>query len=277
MLKIGDYNTLKVNHKVDFGFYLDSGEQSNILLPAKYAPAGLKEGDSIEVFVYKDSEDRPIATTQKPLAKAGEFACLCVRDVNDSGIFLDWGLEKNLLLPYSEAPRELKPGHKCVVYVSLDKASRRLVASAKFDKFIEKKDIGLKEGQQVSLLVCRLTPGGALAIIDDRYAGIIYESEMFEKLNIGDRLTGYVKKIRDDKKIDLTLRMSGRDEIESAKIRIMQMLLENGGTLKLGDKSPPELIKQKLKMSKLTFKKAIGGLYKDRKITIEADRISSAL
>jgi len=151
------------------------------------------------------------------------------------------------------------------------------VASAKFDKFIEKKDIGLKEGQQVSLLVCRLTPGGALAIIDDKYAGIIYESEMFEKLNIGDRLTGYVKKIRDDKKIDLTLRMSGRDEIESAKIRIMQMLLENGGTLKLGDKSPPELIKQKLKMSKLTFKKAIGGLYKDRKITIEADRISSAL
>ncbi len=276
MLKIGDYNELKVIKKVDFGFYLDSGENFNILLPEKYAPLDLKIGDNIEVFVYKDSEDRLISTTVKPLAKAGEFACLTVADSNASGVFLDWGLEKDLLLPYSQLERELKPGHKCVVYVTVDKASKRIIASAKFDKYIEKKDISLREGQRVGLMICRFTPKGALAIIDNKYAGIIYESEIYEKLNIGARLSGYIKKIRPDNKIDLTLRKSAADEIESAKAKIMAMLLKNNGTLKLNDKSPPEIIKQKLQMSKLTFKKAIGGLYKERKITIGDSEISTA-
>lgn len=276
MLKIGDYNTLKVSHKTDFGFYLDSRDGFNILLPNKYVPSGLKEGDEIEVFVYTDSEDRPIATTQKPLARAGEFACLMVRDVNDAGIFLDWGLEKNLLLPYSEAPRDLKPGHKCVVYVSLDKASKRIFASAKFDKHIEKKEIALSEGQAVKLMVARFTPNGVLAIIDDKYAGIIYESEIFEKINIGDRLSGFVKKVRPDNKIDLTIRKGARDEVEAAKSKIMAKLIEKDGFLKLNDKSSPELIKQRLQMSKLTFKKAIGGLYKERKIVIGPEGISIA-
>lgn len=276
MLKIGDYNTLKVSHKTDFGFYLDSRDGYNILLPNKYVPSGLKEGDEIEVFVYTDSEDRPIATTQKPLARSGEFACLMVRDVNDAGIFLDWGLEKNLLLPYSEAPRDLKPGHKCVVYVSLDKASKRIFASAKFDKHIEKKEITLTEGQAVKLMVARFTPNGVLAIIDDKYAGIIYESEIFEKINIGDRLSGFVKKVRPDNKIDLTIRKGARDEVEAAKNKIMAKLLEKDGFLKLNDKSSPDLIKQRLQMSKLTFKKAIGGLYKERKIVIGPEGISIA-
>lgn len=276
MLKIGDYNELKVIKKVDFGFYLDSGENFNILLPEKYAPLDLKIGDNIEVFVYKDSEDRLISTTVKPLAKAGEFACLTVADSNASGVFLDWGLEKDLLLPYSQLERELKPGYKCVVYVTVDKASKRIIASAKFDKYIEKKDISLREGQRVGLMICRFTPKGALAIIDNKYAGIIYESEIYEKLNIGARLSGYIKKIRPDNKIDLTLRKSAADEIESAKAKIMAMLLKNNGTLKLNDKSPPEIIKQKLQMSKLTFKKAIGGLYKERKITIGDSEISTA-
>lgn len=276
MLKIGDYNNLKVIKKVDFGFYLDSGENFNILLPEKYAPLDLKIDDIIEVFVYKDSEDRLISTTLKPLAKVSEFACLTVADVNASGIFLDWGLEKNLLLPYSEAERELKPGHKCVVYVMLDKVSKRIIASAKFEKYIEKKEISLREGQQVGLMICRFTPNGALAIIDNKYAGIIYESEIYEKLNIGGRMNGYIKKIRPDNKIDLTLRRSAGDEIEAAKIKIMAMLAKNKGVLKLNDKSSPEIIKQKLQMSKLTFKKAIGGLYKERKIVIGDDEISSA-
>lgn len=276
MLKIGDYNTLKVSHKTDFGFYLDSRDGYNILLPNKYVPSGLKEGDEIEVFIYTDSEDRPIATTQKPLARSGEFACLMVRDVNDAGIFLDWGLEKNLLLPYSEAPRDLKPGHKCVVYVSLDKASKRIFASAKFDKHIEKKEIALTEGQAVKLMVARFTPNGVLAIIDDKYAGIIYESEIFEKINIGDRLSGFVKKVRPDNKIDLTIRKGARDEVEAAKNKIMAKLLEKDGFLKLNDKSSPDLIKQRLQMSKLTFKKAIGGLYKERKIVIGPEGISIA-
>ena len=276
MLKIGDYNTLKVSHKTDFGFYLDSRDGYNILLPNKYVHSGLKEGDEIEVFVYTDSEDRPIATTQKPLARSGEFACLMVRDVNDAGIFLDWGLEKNLLLPYSEAPRDLKPGHKCVVYVSLDKASKRIFASAKFDKHIEKKEITLTEGQAVKLMVARFTPNGVLAIIDDKYAGIIYESEIFEKINIGDRLSGFVKKVRPDNKIDLTIRKGARDEVEAAKNKIMAKLLEKDGFLKLNDKSSPDLIKQRLQMSKLTFKKAIGGLYKERKIVIGPEGISIA-
>jgi len=277
LLKIGDYNTLKVSHKTDFGFYLDSRDGYNILLPNKYVPSGLKEGDEIEVFVYTDSEDRPIATTQKPLARAGEFACLMVRDVNDTGVFLDWGLEKNLLLPYSEAPRDLKPGHKCVVYVSLDKASKRIFASAKFDKHIEKKEIALSEGQAVKLMVARFTPNGVLAIIDDKYAGIIYESEIFEKINIGDKLSGFVKKVRPDNKIDLTIRKGARDEVEAAKNKIMAKLLEKDGFLKLNDKSSPDLIKQRLQMSKLTFKKAIGGLYKDRKILIGPEGISIAV
>jgi hypothetical protein len=276
LLKIGDYNELKVIKKVDFGFYLDSGENYSILLPEKYAPLDLKIDDNIEVFIYKDSEDRLIATTLKPLAKAGEFACLTVADVNASGIFLDWGLEKNLLLPYSESERELKPGHKCVVYVMLDKVSKRIIATAKFDKYIEKKDIFLREGQQAGLMICRFTPNGALAIIDNKYAGIIYESEIYEKLNIGSRMSGYVKKIRPDNKIDLTLRRSATDEIEAAKAKIMAMLSKNNGTLKLNDKSPPEFIKQKLQMSKLTFKKAIGGLYKERKIIIGDHEISKA-
>ena len=191
-------------------------------------------------------------------------------------IFLDWGLEKNLLLPYSEAPRELKPGHKCVVYVSLDKASKRIFASARFDKHIEKKDIALIEGQAVKLMVARFTPNGALAIIDDKYAGIIYESEIFEKINIGDRLSGFVKKSRTDNKIDLTIRKGARDEVEAAKNKIMAKLIEKDGFLALNDKSSPEIIKQRLQMSKLTFKKAIGGLYKERKILIGPDGISIA-
>lgn len=274
MLKIGDYNKLKVSHRTEFGFYLDSREGYNILLPVKNAPDGLMEGDEIEVFVYMDSEDRPVATTRKPLARAGAFACLTVRDVNNAGIFLDWGLEKNLLLPYAEAPRDLRPGHRCVVFVTVDAATGRLFASAKFEKFVEKNRIDLREGQAVKLMVARITPKGALAIIDDRYAGMIYESEIFDKLNIGDALDGFVKKIRDDKKIDLTIRRGAREEVGDAKTLIMARLAECGGTLGLGDKSSPEAIKKALKMSKMTFKKAIGGLYKERKITLGPDSIS---
>ncbi len=274
MLKIGDYNTLKVSHKVEFGFYLDSGDGYNILLPQKYAPAGLKDGNSIDVFVYRDSEDREIATTLKPLAKAGEFACLTVKDINKTGIFLDWGLEKNLYLPYSQALDNMKIGYKYMVYVMIDKISKRVIASAKFEKFIEKKVIDLREGQQVKLTICRFATNGILAIIDDKYAGILYENETYEKLKIGDIVTGYVKKIREDKKIDLTLRRSIRDAIEDAKDKIMNMLIENNGTLDLNDKSSPEAIKEKLQMSKLTFKKALGGLYKERRIVMGDKSIS---
>ncbi len=274
MLKIGDYNTLKVSHKVEFGFYLDSGDGYNILLPQKYAPAGLRDGNSIEVFVYRDSEDREIATTQKPLAKVGEFACLLVKDINKTGIFLDWGLEKNLYIPYSQALDNMKIGFKYIVYVMIDKISKRVIASAKFEKFFEKKVIDLKEGQQVKLTICRFAVNGILAAINDKYAGILYENETYEKLKIGDIVTGYIKKIRDDKKIDLTLRRSIVDAIEDAKDKIINMLIENNGTLELNDKSSPEAIKEKLQMSKLTFKKALGGLYKERRIVMGDKSIS---
>ena len=274
MLKIGDYNTLKVSHKVEFGFYLDSGDGYNILLPQKYAPAGLREGNSIDVFVYRDSEDREIATTQKPLAKVGEFACLTVKDINKTGIFLDWGLEKNLYIPYSQALDNMKIGYKYIVYVMIDKISKRVIASAKFEKFFEKKVIDLKEGQQVKLTICRFAVNGILAVINDRYAGILYENETYEKLKIGDIVTGYIKKIREDKKIDLTLRRSIRDAIEDAKDKIINVLIENNGTIELNDKSSPEAIKEKLQMSKLTFKKALGGLYKERRIVMGDKSIS---
>jgi len=274
LLKIGDYNTLKVSHKVEFGFYLDSGDGYNILLPQKYAPAGLRDGNSIEVFVYRDSEDREIATTQKPLAKVGEFACLLVKDINNTGIFLDWGLEKNLYIPYSQALDNMKIGYKYIVYVMIDKISKRVIASAKFEKFFEKKVIDLKEGQQVKLTICRFAVNGILAAINDRYAGILYENETYEKLKIGDIVTGYIKKIRDDKKIDLTLRRSIVDAIEDAKDKIINLLIENNGTIDLNDKSSPEAIKEKLQMSKLTFKKALGGLYKERRIVMGDKNIS---
>ncbi len=268
MLKIGDYNKLVVSHRVEFGFYLTSGENFNILLPIKYAPEGLSEKDEIEVFIYKDSDDRLIATTLRPLAKVGDFACLIVADVNRRGIFLDWGLEKHLLLPYSEIEREVKPGFNCVVYVMLDKLTDRLIATTKYEKHLEKKDIALKEKDRVDLMICRFMQNGVSAIINNKYIGMIYESEIYKKLNIGDRLEGYVKKIRADKKIDLTLRKSLMDDIEAAKSEIMVKIIENGGVLRLGDKSSSEAIKQSLQMSKALFKKAAGGLYKERKIKI---------
>ena len=267
MYKIGAYNTLKIVKEVDFGLYLTDGHEE-ILLPRRYEPKGVMVEDSIEVFVYTDSEDRPIATTEKPFAVAGEFAFLKVKDVISIGAFLDWGIAKDLLVPLSEQSLAMREGERYVVYVYLDDKTNRVVASSKWSKFLKKETPEFKEGDQVDLLIAERTDLGFNAIINRSYQGLVYKSEIFGPLTIGDEVKGFIKKMREDGKIDLILQPGGYGHVEDAKELIHQYLKLNKGYLSIGDKSSPEQIYDTLKISKKAFKKAIGGLYKDRLIDI---------
>jgi uncharacterized protein len=276
MLKIGDYNTLKVEKFVDFGLYLQSDE-GEILLPKKYMTEDISVGDMIEVFIYRDSEDRLIATNLKPLAKVGEFAALQVKDTTQFGAFLEWGLEKDLLVPFNEQKRKMEVGRTYVVYVLIDPKTERVIATSKISAFLNKKNIELKNNEEVDLLIFDQSELGYSAIIDNKYSGMLYRNEVFRKIQIGDRLKGYVKQVREDNKIDLTLNKPGMDSVDDAKDLILKELEKNKGFLNLTDSSDPEDIKEKLQMSKKTFKKAIGGLYKEQKITLEPHGISLAV
>jgi uncharacterized protein len=273
MLKIGDYNTLKVEKFVDFGLYLQS-EEGEILLPKKYMEEGISVGDLIDVFIYKDSEDRLIATNLKPLAKVGEFAALRVKDISPIGAFLEWGLEKDLMVPFNEQKRKMEEGRKYVVYVLLDPRTQRIIASSKISDFLNKKNIELKKNQEVDLLIYDQSELGYSAIIDNQYSGMLYRNEVFKPIQIGDRLKGFVKQVREDNKIDLTLNKVGMDSVDDAKDLILKELEKSKGFLRLTDESDSEEIKERLHMSKKTFKKAIGGLYKEQKITIEPHGIA---
>lgn len=271
MLEIGRYNRLKVAKMVQQGAYLAS-ESGEILLPRKYVPEGLTTGDMVEVFIYLDSEDRLIATTIAPKAQVGQFALLQVKDTGNVGAFLDWGLEKDLLVPFNEQPIPMRVGERHVVRIYVDN-SGRIAASAKIRRFLETERISLAVGEQVHLLIHEFTPLGAKVIINDRYSGLLFKSELYGDHGIGARLDGYVKAIRDDKKIDVTLRKSGYQGIEASKERILKTLAATGGFLPLSDNSTPETIAEVLKMSKKTFKRAIGSLYKDGFIVIQQDGI----
>ena len=273
MLKIGDYNTLKVEKFVDFGLYLQSDE-GEILLPKKYVTEGTRIGDLIDVFIYKDSEDRLIATNLKPVAKVGEFAAMEVKDLSKFGAFLEWGLEKDLLVPFNEQNKKMEVGRKYVVYVLLDPKSQRVIGSSKLSDFLKKKNIELETGQEVDLMIYDQTDLGYLAVINNTYFGMIYRNEVFKKINIGDYLKGYVKQVREDDKIDLTLNKVGMDSVDDAKACIISALKSNKGFLPLNDDSTPEEIKNRLQMSKKTFKKAVGGLYKEKKVSIDTKGIS---
>lgn len=262
MLQIGNFNELKVKKETSFGLYLDS-EAGEILIPNKYVPPGTKIGDTLRVFIYRDSEDRLIATTLTPKGTVGEFVYLQVRDINKYGAFLDWGLEKDLLVPQSEQPVKMQKGGKYIVRICLDKVTDRIIATGKTDKFIEKELIELKEGQEINLLVREFTELGIKVIIDNKYSGMLYKNDVYQKLEVGDQITGYVKKVREDKKIDVTVRKSGYEEIQNSKNIIAAKLEEKGGFLPLTDKSSPEVIKEVLQMSKKNFKKGVGGLYKE--------------
>ena len=271
MLEIGKYNRLEVKKISAIGAFLVS-EMGDILMPTKYVPEGLHPGEHVKVFVYLDSEDRLLATTLTPKAQVGEFALLEVKDVGSVGAFLDWGLEKDLLVPFSEQPRAMQKGEKYLVRVYLDR-SERIAASAKIGKFLEKSRIDLKEGEEVKLTFYDFGDLGAKVIINGRYDGLLFRSELFGSYEVGTTVDGFVKKIRSDGKIDVTLTKGGMQDVVGNRESFLRVLRERGGFLPVGDKSPPELISELFRMSKKSFKTVIGNLYKEGIIEITKEGI----
>jgi predicted RNA-binding protein (virulence factor B family) len=272
MFQLGQFNTLKIERKVDFGVYLTDGTDE-VLLPKKNLSPEMEVGTDVEVFIYKDSEDRTIATVQKPYAVVGEFAYLLVKEVNPIGAFLDWGLEKDLLVPFSEQDKKLEAGKHYVVYVFLDKLTKRIVASSKINRYAKNEEIALTENEEVNLLIFKKTDLGYGAIINNLYQGLIYKNEVFTDLEIGDKKKGWIKALREDGKIDLRLQKVGFQLSDDAQELIMERLKQKNGYLPLHDGSDPVAITKELGMSKKTFKKAIGGLFKFKLIVIEKEGI----
>ena len=273
MAEIGKSNILKIIRQVEFGVYLDGEDLGEILLPQKYIPDGIFDGDEISVFIYYDSEDRLIATTEKPLAQVGQFAFLKCIAVTPVGAFLDWGLLKDLLVPFREQRQKLQEGKSYVVYVYLDFTTKRIVASAKVDKFLDNLPVEFESGEEVDLMIYGESEIGYKAIVDEVSSGILYRNEVFQKIRIGDQLKGFVKKVREDDKIDLLLYKPGHQKLDAFSKQIIDYLRANDGIIRLTDRSSPEEIYAAFGFSKKNFKKAIGGLYKQRLIIIEDDRI----
>jgi hypothetical protein len=265
----GKYNTLSIVKIVDFGVYLDGDDLGEILLPMKWVPEGCKPDDEIEVFLYFDSEDRLIATTMKPYAVVGEFAMLTAKAVNEIGAFLDWGLEKDLLVPYREQNAKMVVGRSYLVYIYSDPQGGRIAASARLERFINLEPADYKPLEEVDLLLWRTTDIGYMAIINNKHEGMLYASDVFEDLERGQRLKGYITKVREDGKIDLTLTKPGYEKIDEMAERILELLRDNKGYMDLNDKSPAEEIYLMCGMSKKNFKKSIGALYKQKLIDIE--------
>lgn len=274
MSEIGKSNKLKVLKEVEFGMYLDGGpELGEILIPKRYIPENCNVDDELDVFIYRDSEDRLIATTEKPFVQAEEFAALEVVSKNNTGAFLNWGLPKDLLLPYREQKLEVQEGQKVFVYVYLDAESKRLVASAKIDKHIDNLPVYYEPGNEVDVLIWAKTDLGYKVVIENLYSGMIYHSEIFQPLEIGQKLTAYVTKVREDEKIDLTLNKTGYNKVTDTTDQIVKLLEENNGTLPYTDKSSADAIRNFFGMSKKTFKMSIGSLYKKRIIEITPEGI----
>lgn len=267
MIEVGKYNELEVVKQMDFGIYLRK-DDVEVLMPTKWVPKGTAIGDVMDVFVYRDSDDRLIATTMQPYAISGEFAFLEVREVNSIGAFLDWGMEKDLLVPFSEQPVKMIPNRSYVVFVYTDEKTNRMVASAKLNKFIERDDVDLQANDIVDLLIYSETDKGLNAIINNTYVGLIYKNEIFDQVRVGDKIKGYVKQVREDNKIDLSLQKAGFELVDDVKWRILNLMKETNGFLPLNDNSTPEEIKAGLQISKKAFKKAVGALYKERLIKL---------
>lgn len=273
MIKIGQNYELEVIKAVDFGFYVDAKELGEVLLPLKHAPEECQVGDMLDVFLYLDSEDRPVATTQKPKAKVGEFAYLNVLAITNVGAFLDWGLDKDVLVPFAEQHRPMEEGKSYLVYLYLDKVDERIVASSKIDKFLDdEKPHNFEPQQTVDLIIANSTDLGYKAIINHSHWGVLYKNEVHQRLSFGQYKKGFIKYIRPDKRIDLTLQGGQETRDKYTKI-IMNYLQKKNGFAPVNDKSDPELISDLFGMSKKAFKRSIGGLYKSRTITIEDDGI----
>lgn len=276
MIKIGNYNTLPVVKTVDFGVYLDGGNGVEILLPARYVAEPLQPGDELEVFVYTDSEDRLIATTERPLITVGEFAYLRAVEVNKIGAFLDWGLPKDLLCPYREQRIRMVPSGEYLVYAYLDDTTKRIVASAKIEKFIGNTIPEYQRGSKVSALVWQRTDIGYRVIVDNLFYGMLYFNEVSRQLTSGEIVEAYVKNVRPDGKVDLTLKGDASDRIHALGKRILDRLHESKGGMPVGDASSPEVIRDEFGCSKKDFKKAVGHLFKSRVITVEPEYIRLA-
>ena len=275
MIEIGKYNVLEVLRDTSSGLFLggDEEEDQDVLLPGNYIPEGTSIGDKIEVFIYNDSEDRVIATTLKPKITLHQFACLQVKMVTKMGAFLDWGLNKDLFVPFREQNGRMQEGRYYVVYLYLDKETNRLVASSKVNRFLYNQALTVEEGEEVDVLFWETTDLGMNVIINHVHKGLVYHNELFSKVKPGDIRKGYIKKIREDNKIDVTLQKPGYQNTEPNAQRILSKLKEEDGFLPLGDHSSPAEITRQLEMSKKTFKKAIGLLYKQRVIRLEKDGI----
>lgn len=273
LISLGGSYTLEVTKLMDFGLYLNAKNLGSVLLPNKHAPAGLSPGDCLRVFLYLDSEDRPVATTQVPLAQVGQFAYLKVLANTDVGAFLDWGLDKDVLVPFSEQHRPMEIGRSYLVYLYLNEADGRITASSKIDKFLDDEaPHDFKAQQTVQLIIANSTELGFKAIINHSHWGVLYKNDVHQRLSFGQRISGYVRRVRPDGKIDLSLQGGQETRDKYAKI-IEHYLLEHDGFAAVHDKSDPQLIAKLFGMSKGAFKKAIGGLYKQRIIKIEKNGI----
>ena len=269
MLKIGNTNTLTIARTSDYGLYLNS-TQGEILLPNRYVTPDMEVGHSVEVFVYTDSEDRLVGVTDRPLAQVGEFAALRVKEVTSFGAFLDWGLEKDLLLPFKEQRHPVRANDTVVVRVCLDPRTQRVIAVAKLQSFFQRDTSALQEQQEVSALPFQKTELGYKVLVDRRYEGLVFHNEVFKSLPIGELQTAYVKKIRSDGKLDISLQPVGAvASIDASRDTVLQKLTEADGYLPYHDKSDPADIQHAFGLSKKAFKRAIGGLYRDKQITLE--------
>lgn len=273
MVEIGKYNTLKIVKDLDFGVYLDGGNGQEILLPARYVPKNVKPGDEVEVFIYHDNEGRIIATTARPKATVGEFAFMEVKSLSNAGAFLEWGLMKDLLVPFREQKMPMREGKWYLVYIRVDHVTGRIMASARIEKFLNNTPPEYEHNQEVDLLVADETDLGYKVIVNNLHWGMLYHNEVFRRLEKGERLKGYVKEVREDEKIDVSITPLGYGKVEGIAGVILESLKAQGGYLEVHDKSEPELIYSLFRCSKKAFKQAIGTLYKQHRIQLEENGI----
>ena len=270
---LGKYNQLEVVKEVDFGVYLNGGDDGEILLPTRYVPEGCRPGDILNVFIYLDNEERLIATTLQPLVQVDEFACLEVAWVNEYGAFLDWGLMKDLFVPFREQKMKMQKGYRYVIHAHVDENSYRIMASAKVEKYLSKEMPPYQQGEEVNVMIWQKTDLGYKVIVDNRFGGLVYQREIFQALEPGMKMQAYVRQVREDGKIDLTLQKDGFQKVDDFSEVLLQYIKEQGGYTHLNDKSAAEEIYETFGVSKKTFKKAVGDLYKKRLILLVEDGI----
>lgn len=273
MINIGEYNTLTILRDTDPGLFLGDNEDNEVLLPNRYVPQEFHIGDELEVFVYLDNEERLVAVTDKPYIKKGDFALLRCNQVTKFGAFLDWGMVKELFCPFKEQAFKMKKGGWYLVHCYLDEESNRLVASSKTNRFLDNKELTVQKFDEVDVIVSHPSEIGMNVIVNKKHLGLIFKDDIFKDISIGDRLKGIVKKVRHDNKLDIALGQIGYRNIEPNAEVVLRELEDNSGYLQVTDKSSPEEIKDVFQMSKKSFKKAVGSLYKQRIITIKEDGI----